>query len=133
MSAVQYMVNTVVREQTWIYLYAKAHLHNDSLCGLPIQGKQDDHIEALEYYKYFLPYLVPNERRYLHDHLWHSELLAGKVFGIPSGSTGRNGKIQVNIISCLDWQGAWIGPAFLHLAVSTIFHAQRAGLEVLAA
>ena len=127
------MVDTVVREQTWIDLYAKVHLHDDFLFSLPIRGKQDDHIEALEYYKYFLPYLVPNERRYLHDHLWDPELLAGNVFVNPSGSTGRNGKIQVNIISCLDWQGAWIGPAFLHLAVPTMFHAERAGLEVLAA
>lgn len=31
-------------------------LQDDSLRGLPLQGKQDDHIQHLEYYKYMLPY-----------------------------------------------------------------------------
>ncbi|KIM38825.1 hypothetical protein M413DRAFT_447532 [Hebeloma cylindrosporum] len=79
-SALEYMVDAVMRKQTWIDLYAKPHLHDDFLCGLPLQGKRDDHIEALEYYKYLLPYLIPNERRYLHAHLWHPGFHVGYLF-----------------------------------------------------
>ena len=117
------MVDVVVREQTWIDLYAKPHLHDDFLCGLPLQGKQDDHIEVLEHYKSLLPYLVPSESRFLHGHLWHPDLHDENLFVIPSGSVPPEGKIQVNITSCIDWQGAWIGPAFLNLTVPKIFHA----------
>jgi len=110
------MVDTVVREQTWIDLYAKPHLHDDFLCDLPPQGKQDDHIEALEYYKYLLPYLVPNERRYLYGHLWHPELHAGNVFVIPLGSTGKDGKIHyivLRLARSMDWTGVF-APHFSH-------------------
>jgi len=125
------MVDVAVREQFWIDRYAKPHLHDDFLCGLPLQGKQDDHIEALEHYKSLLPYLVPKDSVYLHGHLWHPDLHASNLFVIPSGSMTQDGKIRVNITSCIDWQGAWIGPAFLQLSVPAMFRKLGAGPEAL--
>ncbi|KAF8810649.1 hypothetical protein BYT27DRAFT_7185778 [Phlegmacium glaucopus] len=122
-SALEYMVDVVVREQTWIDRYVKPHLYDDFLCGLPLQGKQDDHIEVLEYYKYLLPRLVPQNSRYLHGHLWHPDLHSGNLFVIPSDSTAQDGKVQLNITSCIDWQGAWVGPAFLQLTVPEMYRA----------
>lgn len=122
-SALEYMVDVVVREQTWIDRYAKPHLYDDFRCCMPLQGKQDDHIEVLESYKHLLPYLVPKDSRYLHGHLWHPDLHAGNLFVIPSDSTAQDGKVQLNITSCIDWQGAWVGPAFLQLTVPELYHA----------
>ena len=130
-SALEYMVDVVKREQTWIDRYAKPHIHDDFLCGLPLQGKQDDHIELLVYYKYILPYLVPEDGRYLGGHLWHSDLHAANLFVVPSGSATEDGKIQVNITSCIDWQGASVGPAFLQLTVPVMFRALGAAPEAL--
>ena len=130
-SAHEYMVDVAIREQTWIDRYAKPHIHDDFLCGLPLQGKQDDHIEMLEYYKYIVPYLVPEDSRYLHGHLWHPDLHAANLFVVPSGPATEGGKIQANITSCIDWQGAWVGPAFLQLGVPVMFRALAAGPEAL--
>lgn len=130
-SALEYMVDVVIREQTWIDRYATPHLHDDFLCGLPLQGKQDDHIELLEYYKYMLPDLVPEDRRYLCGHLWHPDLHAANLFVVPSGPATADEKIQANITSCIDWQGAWVGPAFLQLTVPVMFRALGQGPEAL--
>ena len=130
-SAHEYMVDVALREQTWIDLYAKPHIHDDFLCGLPLQGKQDDHIEMLEYYKSIVPYLVPEDSRYLHGHLWHPDLHASNLFVVPSGPATEGGKIQANITSCIDWQGAWVGPAFLQLSVPLMFRSLVGGPEAL--
>ncbi|KDR69152.1 hypothetical protein GALMADRAFT_256362 [Galerina marginata CBS 339.88] len=130
-SALEYMIDVATREQTWIDRYAKPHIHDDFLCGLPLQGKRDDHIELLEYYKYMLPYLVPEDSRYLHGHLWHPDLHAANLFVTPSGPTTEDEKVQANITSCIDWQGAWVGPAFLQLTVPVMFRALGAGPEAL--
>ncbi|GJJ12970.1 hypothetical protein Clacol_007217 [Clathrus columnatus] len=119
-SALDYMCDVALREQYWIYRHAKPSLTDDFLCGIPTQGKQDDHIEILERYKSLLQYLVPKERLYLHGHLWHPHLSTSNLFVVPSKVT-QDGKIQVNITSCINWQGAWVGPAFLQLTVPTLF------------
>jgi hypothetical protein len=76
----------------------------------------------LEYYKYILPYLVPDDGRYVGGHLWHPDLHAANLFVVPSGPATEDGKIQANITSFIDWQGAWVGPAFLQLTVPVIPH-----------
>ena len=125
------MIDVAKREQTWIDRYAKPHIHDSFLCGLPLQGKQDDHIELLEYYKYILPYLVPDDSRYLGGHLWHPDLHAANLFVVPSGTVTEDGKVQANITSCINWQGAWVGPAFLQLTAPVMFRALGAGPEAL--
>ena len=92
-SAHKYMVNVAIQEQTWIDHYAKPHIHDDFLCVLLLQGKQDDHIEMLEYYKYIVLYLVPEDSRYLRGHLWHPDLHAANLLVIPSGHATESGKM----------------------------------------
>ncbi|KAG6906627.1 hypothetical protein DXG01_012872 [Tephrocybe rancida] len=121
--ALTYMYDVAMREQSWIDRHAKPHLADHFLCGLPFQGQRDDHIEALEYYKYVVTCLVPSERRYLHGYLWHPDLHAGNLFVSASGPPAHDGKLRLNITSCIDWQGAWVGPAFLQLAVPKVYRA----------
>ncbi|KAF9036378.1 kinase-like domain-containing protein [Panaeolus papilionaceus] len=130
-SARDYMVDVALREQQWIDQYAKPHLHDDFLCCLPHQGKLDDHIELLEYYKHVLSLLVPSDPQHLSGHLWHPDLHASNLLVTPSGTTSSDGKIQVDITSCIDWQGAWVGPAFLQLTAPALLRDLGAGPEAL--
>ncbi|KAF9475595.1 hypothetical protein BDN70DRAFT_914917 [Pholiota conissans] len=129
-SPLEYLADVASREQIWIDKFAKPHLLDDFLCGLPLQGKQDDHIEMLEYYKYLLPFILPQEPQYLHGHLWHPDLHSGNLFVVKE-SMNDDGKVHVNITSCIDWQGAFIGPAFLQLTAPTMYQSEGAPLDAL--
>ncbi|RDB27007.1 Altered inheritance of mitochondria protein 9, mitochondrial [Hypsizygus marmoreus] len=121
--AEDYLFDIATREQKWIDLCAKPSIHDDHLCGLPLQGKQDDHIELLQHYKDLIPFLVPKNHKYLSGHLWHPDLHRGNIFvnraDAPDETTGP----AYEVSSIIDWQNAWIGPAFLQLTVPLLFEA----------
>lgn len=62
--------------------------------GLPLQGKQDDHIGLLEYYKYLL-HLVPNDDRYLMATYGTRTYRTGDLLVVPSDSKTWDGKINI--------------------------------------
>ncbi|THH32404.1 hypothetical protein EUX98_g1750 [Antrodiella citrinella] len=117
-SAYKYAFAVAHREQLWLDTSAKPYVYDHYLCGLPGQGKIDDHIEILNSYKDLLPYIMPDEPSMASGRLWHPDLHQGNIFLRDTNT--------VEVASLIDWQGACVGPAFLQLSVPEIIYSNDA-------
>jgi len=109
------------REQEWITRFGTSHILDDPNRMLPGQGNHQDHISWLSVYTTLVPTLVPPLQEQKRPVLWHPDLHASNIFIRPSEEGKISPTIPISLSSIIDWQGAWIGPAFLQLNVPQLY------------
>lgn len=121
-SAEDYMKAVASREREWIARFGTPHILDDPNRVLPGQGNREDHTNWLSLYITLIPALIPPLQEQKRPVLWHPDLHASNIF---IRSSEKEGKISPAIplmpSSIIDWQGAWIGPAFLQLKVPPLY------------
>ncbi|KAI6116150.1 hypothetical protein F5141DRAFT_1101459 [Pisolithus sp. B1] len=121
-TAEDYMKAVASREQKWIADFGTPHILDDPHRVLPGQGNRDDHTKWLSLYTDLIPALIPPLQEQKRPVLWHPDLHASNIFIRSSKKKGKiSPAIPVTISSIIDWQGAWIGPAFLQLKVPPLY------------
>ncbi|KAI6103700.1 hypothetical protein EDD16DRAFT_1640945 [Pisolithus croceorrhizus] len=121
-TAEDYMKAVASREQQWIADFGTPHILDDPNRVLPGKGNRDDHIKWLSLYTDLIPALIPPLQEQKRPVLWHPDLHASNIFIRSSKKKGKvSPAIPVTISSIIDWQGAWIGPAFLQLKVPPLY------------
>ncbi|KAJ7471862.1 hypothetical protein FB451DRAFT_1351741 [Mycena latifolia] len=90
------------REEAWIASYAKPHIHDDPFRAVVGPQLQDEHLSVLAQYHSVVPALVPTDEKALSSILWHPDLNVGN-------------REDYKVVSIIDWQGAWAGPAYLQM------------------
>ena len=110
------------RESEWIARFGTPNILDDPNRVLPGQGNREDHISSLSLYATLIPFLVPPLQEQKRPVLWHSDLHGSNIFIRPSEEGKVSPSIPISLTSIIDWQGSWIGPAFLHLKVLPLYH-----------
>ncbi|KAH7910909.1 kinase-like domain-containing protein [Hygrophoropsis aurantiaca] len=106
-SPADYLRSLALREEAWISRYAKPNIHDDPFRNVPGPQVQEEHLRTLEQYRSIVPALVPSSKKVLASNLWHPDLNPGNVF--VSDDDERR------VVSIIDWQGCWAGPAYLQM------------------
>ncbi|KAF9224918.1 hypothetical protein BS17DRAFT_795237 [Gyrodon lividus] len=103
----QYLRSLALREEAWISRFAKPNIHDDPFRNVTGLQVQEEHLRFLEQYRSIVPALVPRSNKVLASNLWHPDLNPGNVF--VSNDDERR------VVSIIDWQGCWAGPAYLQM------------------
>ncbi|KAJ7090561.1 kinase-like domain-containing protein [Mycena crocata] len=106
-----YLHAIAAREEAWIASHAKPHIHDDPFRAVVGPQLQDEHLSVLSQYRSVIPALVPADEKALTSVLWHPDLNPGNIFVSP--------KEDFRVVSIIDWQGAWAGPAYLQMNTPT--------------
>ncbi|EGN99489.1 hypothetical protein SERLA73DRAFT_182452 [Serpula lacrymans var. lacrymans S7.3] len=121
-TAEDYMTAVARREQDWIHSFSTLHILDDPNRILPGQGSRDDHVALLSVFTTLVPILVPCLHEQARPVMWHPDLHASNIFVEYSEEQGTiSPTIPLTISSIIDWQGTWIGPAFLQLQVPPLY------------
>ncbi|KAJ6602449.1 kinase-like domain-containing protein, partial [Mycena vulgaris] len=102
-----YLRAVAFREEAWIASHAKPHIHDDPFRAVVGPQLQDEHLTVLAQYRSVVPALVPTDEKALSSILWHPDLNPGNIFVSPEE--------DYKVVSIIDWQGAWAGPAYLQM------------------
>ncbi|EGO01140.1 hypothetical protein SERLA73DRAFT_179210 [Serpula lacrymans var. lacrymans S7.3] len=106
-SPAEYLGSLASREEAWISRYAKPNIHDDPFRSVSGPQVQEEHLHALQQYRSIIPALVPTSKKVLSSILWHPDLNPGNVFVSDDA--------ECRIVSIIDWQGCWAGPAYLQM------------------
>lgn len=109
-----------MREEAWISRFAKPNIHDDPFRNVSGPQLKEEHLRCLEQYRSIIPALVPTSRKVLASNLWHSDLNPGNIF--VSDDEERR------VVSIIDWQGCWAGPAYLQMTSPSFLACDGAGL-----
>ena len=110
------------RESEWIARFGTPSILDDPNRVLPGQGNREDHINSLSLYATLIPFLVPPLQEQKRPVLWHPDLHGSNIFIRPSEEGKVSPSIPISLTSIIDWQGSWIGPAFLQLKVPPLYY-----------
>ncbi|KAG2347161.1 hypothetical protein BDR05DRAFT_958638 [Suillus weaverae] len=115
-----YLRSLALREEAWISRFAKPNIHDDPFRNVSGPQLKEEHLQCLEQYRSIIPALVPTARKVLASNLWHSDLNPGNIF--VSDDDERR------VVSIIDWQGCWAGPAYLQMTSPSFLACDGAGL-----
>ncbi|KII91595.1 hypothetical protein PLICRDRAFT_28199 [Plicaturopsis crispa FD-325 SS-3] len=104
----EYLTSVALREEAWIARHAKPNIHDDPFRSVVGPQAQDEHLDVLRQYRSVVPALVPKSKKVLSSILWHPDLNPGNIF--VSDDDERR------VVSIIDWQGCWSGPAYLQMS-----------------
>ncbi|KAL4071198.1 hypothetical protein V8B97DRAFT_2047223 [Scleroderma yunnanense] len=121
-TADDYMEAVASREQEWIARFGTPHIFDHPNRVLPGQGNREDHISCLSMFATLIPILIPPLQEQKKPVLWHPDLHASNIFIRPSEEGKISPAIPISLSSIINWQGAWIGPAFLQLQVPSLYY-----------
>ncbi|KAH7883043.1 kinase-like domain-containing protein [Phlebopus sp. FC_14] len=102
-----YLRSLASREEAWIARFAKPNIHDDPFRNVSGPQVQEEHLHFLEQYRSIIPALLPSSKKVLASNLWHPDLNPGNVFVSDDE--------QRRVVSIIDWQGCWAGPAYLQM------------------
>ncbi|KIJ60544.1 hypothetical protein HYDPIDRAFT_98464, partial [Hydnomerulius pinastri MD-312] len=121
-TAEDYMRAVACREQEWISRFGTPHILDDPNRVLPGQGNREDHVTLLSEYTTLVPILIPPHREQTRPVMWHPDLHASNVFVKQCEGQGKiSPATPLAVSSIIDWQGVWIGPAFLQMKVPPLY------------
>ncbi|KAH7930175.1 hypothetical protein BV22DRAFT_1028686 [Leucogyrophana mollusca] len=121
-TAEDYMTAVARREQEWISSFGTPHFLDDPNRILPGQGNRDDHVAVLSLYTTLVPIITPPLHEQVRPVMWHPDLHASNIFVKHSKELSKNSPaLPLAVSSIIDWQGTWIGPAFLQLQVPPLY------------
>ena len=107
------MKAVATREQQWISGFGTPHILDHPNRILPGQGDRQDHIDFLSAYESFILVLLSDSHDENRPVLWHPDLHASNIFAQPVEEGEMLAALPLSVSSIIDWQGAWIGPAFI--------------------
>ena len=115
------MTAVATRELQWIAGFGTPHIHDHPNRILPGQGNRQDHIDCLSAYECLIPMLLSDSHDENRPVLWHPDLHASNIFVQPVEEGKMLAAISLSVSSIIDWQGTWIGPAFLQMKVPPLY------------
>ncbi|KAF9232906.1 hypothetical protein BU15DRAFT_90536 [Melanogaster broomeanus] len=116
-----YMTAVARREQEWISRFGTLHILDDPNRVLPGQGTRDDHVAWLSVYTTLISILIPPDHKQTRPVMWHPDLHASNIFVNYSEVQGKIvPTVPLTVSSIIDWQGSWVGPAFLQLTLPAL-------------
>ncbi|KAH7913932.1 hypothetical protein BJ138DRAFT_1144782 [Hygrophoropsis aurantiaca] len=126
-----YMTAIANREKAWISRFGTPHILEDPNRVLPGQGDRNDHVSYLNLYTSLVPLIIPAEPEHTRPVMWHPDLHASNLFVVgPESGKEAAAAAPLEVASIIDWQGTYIGPAFLQLKVPPLFYTHGAPFGV---